>query len=84
MVISLLVWFRRRHDHQGRLARSLSASAYAVYIFHGPILVFVALGLRGLEWHALPKFALASLISLPLCFAAGGLLRRLPVAERVL
>jgi glucan biosynthesis protein C len=84
MVISLLVWFRRRYDHQGRLAQALSASAYAVYIFHGPILVFVSLGLRGLEWHALGKFALASLISLPLCFAAGALLKRLPAAGRVL
>jgi glucan biosynthesis protein C len=84
IIISLLVWFRRRYDHQGTLAQTLSASAYAVYIFHGPILVFVSLALRSLEWHALLKLALASLISLPLCFAAGGLLRRLPAAGRVL
>jgi hypothetical protein len=84
MVISLLVWFRRRYNHQGGLARTLSASAYAVYICHAPILVFVSLGLGSMELHSLPKFALASLISLPICFVVGGVVSRLPVAERIL
>ena len=84
MVISLLVWFRRRHDHQGGLARTLSASAYTVYVCHAPILVAVALWLRGVELYPLLKFALAALISLPICFVVGGLARRLPAAEHVL
>jgi fucose 4-O-acetylase-like acetyltransferase len=84
MVISLLVTFCQRHDHQGELARTLSASAYAVYILHAPILVFVSLGLRSMELHSLVKFALASLISLPICFVVGGVVSRLPVAERIL
>jgi glucan biosynthesis protein C len=84
MVISLLVTFRKRHDHQSGLAREMSASAYAVYIFHGPILVFVCLGLRRVELYPLLKFALASLISLPICFFAGGLAKRLPMTGRIL
>ena len=84
MVISLLVTFRRRYDHQGELAREMSASAYAVYIWHAPILVFVALGLRAVELYPLLKFALAALISLPLCFVVGALGRRLPLARRIL
>jgi glucan biosynthesis protein C len=84
MVISLLFWFRKRHDHQGRLARAMSASAYAVYICHTPILVFVSLGLRSIELYPLLKFALASLISMPICFVVGGLVRRLPMAGRIL
>jgi glucan biosynthesis protein C len=84
LVISLLVWFRRRHDHQGRLARVMSASAYAVYVCHAPILIFISLGLRSIALYPLVKFALASLISLPICFLAAGLVRRLPVAGRIL
>jgi glucan biosynthesis protein C len=84
MVISLLVRFRKRHDHQGRLSREMSASAYAVYICHAPILVFVALGLRSIELYPLLKFALASLISIPICFLIGGFVRRLPLAGRIL
>jgi hypothetical protein len=83
MVISLLVWFRRRHNRQGKLARTMSASAYAVYIFHAPILVFVSLGLRSVDLYPLLKFALAAAICIPLCFLAGGLVRKLPVARRI-
>ena len=83
MVISLLVRFRRRHDRQGRVARALTASAYAVYILHGPIVVFIALGLRSVELYPLLKFALALVVSVPICFLVGGLVKRLPVAERV-
>jgi glucan biosynthesis protein C len=84
MVISLLVWFRKRHDHQGRLARAMSASAYVVYVCHAPILVFVSLGLRSIELYPLLKFALASLISLPICFVVGGLVKRFPMAGGIL
>jgi surface polysaccharide O-acyltransferase-like enzyme len=84
MVISLLVWFRKRYDHQARLAGAMAASAYAVYICHAPILVLVALGLRSIALVPLLKFALASLICLPICFVVGGLVRRLPLAARIL
>jgi glucan biosynthesis protein C len=84
MVISLLVWFRRRYDHQGRLAREMSASVYAVYIFHASIVILVALALRSIELYPLLKFAIAALISLPICFMVGGLVKRLPLAQRIL
>jgi surface polysaccharide O-acyltransferase-like enzyme len=84
IVISLLVWFRNRYDHQGRLAGMMSASAYAVYICHAPILVFVAIGLSSIELYPLLKFSLASLICLPICFVVGGLFKRLPMAARIL
>jgi len=84
LVISLLVWFRRRHNRQGRLARELSASAYATYIFHASILVLVAVGLRSIALYSLLKFALGALICLPVCFLVGGMVRRLPLARRIL
>lgn len=83
-MISLLVWFRRRHNQQGRRARVMSASAYAVSIFHASIVILVAVGLSSIELYPLLKFALAALISLPLCFVVGGLVRRLALAQRVL
>ena len=83
MVISLLVWFRKRRDQQGKLAQTMSASAYAVYVFHAPILVFVSIGLGSVELYPLLKFALAAAICVPLCFLVGGLVRKLPVARRI-
>jgi glucan biosynthesis protein C len=84
LVISLLVWFRQRYDRQGGLARALSANAYAVYVIHAPILVFVAVALRDVQAYPLLKFALAALICVPSCFLVAEAIRRLPVARRVL
>jgi glucan biosynthesis protein C len=84
MLISLLVTFRRRYNRQGKLATALSSSAYAVYIFHAPIVVLVTLGLRPMDLYPLLKFALAALISLPVCFGLGRLAKGLPIAARIL
>jgi hypothetical protein len=43
MVITLLVWFRRRFTEQGRLAKAMSGAAYATYVFHAPTIILVAL-----------------------------------------
>jgi len=84
MVISLLVWFRRRLYRQGKLAKAMSASAYGVYIFHASILILTALGLRSVQPYPLLKFALAALITLPICFIVGGIVRKIPLASGIL
>lgn len=84
IIITLLTVFRKRFNRQGRLAGEMSASSYATYIFHGPALVVITLTLRNLEMFALLKFALTVLVAVPLCFAVGGLIRRLPVAKMAL
>lgn len=82
--IGVLYLFRRYANRQGRLGASLSRSAYAAYIIQAPVITFTALMVRNVDFHPLVKFVLAALIAVPLCFAIGGLLRRLPYAERVL
>jgi hypothetical protein len=48
------------------------------------VLVFVTIGLREVQAHALLKLALAALVCVPACFLAAGALRRLPAVRRVL
>ncbi|UCC98862.1 MAG: acyltransferase family protein [Phycisphaerales bacterium] len=84
IIIALLVLFRKRLNHQGELARAASASAYTAYIIHGPIVILVALTIRNVALHPLLKFALAVLISVPLCFVLGNVVRKLPLAGRIL
>jgi glucans biosynthesis protein C len=84
LCVGILYIFRRYLNHQSSFVRFLSQSAYAAYIIQVPILVTVTLQLRSLELHPLLKFALAALIAVPLCFAIGGLVRRLPYADKVL
>lgn len=81
MVIGLLVWFRRRFNHQGSLAKSLSDSAFTVYFIHAPILVFLALALRGINLYPLLKFVLVAPIAIALCFIIAYLLRKIPLVK---
>lgn len=82
--IAVVSLFKRYANRASKFAHLLIPNAYAAYLIHAPVIVFVALALRGLDMHPLLKFSLAALFSLPLCFALGELLRKLPYADRVL
>jgi surface polysaccharide O-acyltransferase-like enzyme len=84
MIITLLVWFRQRFNHQGSLAKTMSASAYTVYLIHAPVIVLVALALSSISLHPLIKYPLVALIVVPLCFLLGTLIRKLPLARNIL
>ncbi|WP_243359819.1 acyltransferase family protein [Fundidesulfovibrio terrae] len=79
MTVGLVGVLRRHWNTQGAFAKSLSDSAFAVYVFHAPMLVFISLMLRGVELAALPKFLLVCAVALPVCFAAARLIRATPV-----
>jgi len=83
MCLGVLVLFRRFFDRAGRLGRLLSRHSYAVYVLHSPIIVFLALALRGIGFAALPKFALASVIMVPACYITAWLVRRIPGVSKV-
>jgi hypothetical protein len=84
IIIALLFLFHKHLNHQGNLAQAASASAYAAYIIHGPIIILVALAVRGITLQPLLKFVLAVLISVPLCFGLSNVIRRLPLAKKIL
>ncbi len=83
--LGLIVLFRERFDWQGRFERFMSQNSFAVYVFHAPILIMVTLALREFTWHPLFKFAIASAISVTLCFLASNfVLRRIPLLKRII
>ena len=82
--LGVLYLFRRYVNLQGWLSHWLVPNAYTAYIIHAPVIVVVALAMRGLDFHPLLKFVLAALMSLPLCFGLSSLIRKPPYAERVL
>jgi glucan biosynthesis protein C len=84
MILALLVFFRKRFNRQGALAKALSASTYTVYFIHAPVLVFLALALRPIHLHPLLKFALVSPVALVLSFAIAYLLKKLPLIRSIL
>jgi glucans biosynthesis protein C len=68
MCIGLLVTFREKLDFHGSLAKALARSQYAAYIFHGPIVILLQVAMIRVMSPPLVKFALVTLVSVPLTF----------------
>ena len=84
LIIGLPALFRKRLNRQGRLTGAMAASAYTAYIIHGPIIILVALAIRSITLYPLLKFTLALMISVPLCFSLSNIIRKLPLARKIL
>jgi surface polysaccharide O-acyltransferase-like enzyme len=79
MSVGLVGVLREKWNTQGDFAKSMSASAFAVYVFHPPLLVFLSQVLRPLEIGAIPKFLLVSAVAVPLSFAVARIIRATPL-----
>ncbi len=84
LIVALPALFRKRFNRQERLTRAMAGSAYTAYIIHAPVVILVAIAIRNISLYPLLKFALAIVISMPLCFGLGNIIRKLPLARRIL
>ena len=84
MIVTLLTLFRSRFNQQGSLARTLSGDAYAVFFIHAPVIVLLALALSGVRIEMGVKFILVAPAAVALSFAVGHLVRKLPLARKIL
>jgi glucan biosynthesis protein C len=82
--LALITFFRAYLNRQGRLGTFLSRHSYTVFITHAPLITFLAIALRYIQLERLLKFALVAVIAVPLCFAAAFLVRKIPLASRIL
>ncbi|MGO8946886.1 MAG: acyltransferase family protein [Ktedonobacterales bacterium] len=82
--LGLLVLFRQRWNHQGRLAAGLAASVFTVYLIHPVVLIGFAYAFHWVALYPLLKWGIAVLITIPLCFLISGWIRKIPFANRVL
>jgi len=84
MCLGLITLFRRFLDRPGRLGRFLSQQSFTVYIIHAPVIVLLAVSLKGIQLQPLLKFGLAAAIGVPLCFVVAHIVRRIPLVSRIL
>jgi glucan biosynthesis protein C len=82
--LALITFFRARLNRTGWLGTLLSRHSYTVFIIHAPLITFLAIALHNLQLEHLLKFALVAIIAVPLCFAAAFLVRKIPLAARIL
>lgn len=84
MVIVVLAWFRQRFDRQGRLAKAMSESCFAVYVLHPIIIVLLALALSGILMNLGLKFILVAPLAVTLCYLVAYAIRKIPFVRSVL
>jgi membrane-bound acyltransferase YfiQ involved in biofilm formation len=83
MVITVLAWFRKRFNHQGRLARAMSEASFAVYVLHPIIIVSLALALSGLPINPTIMFLFAAPLAVALCYIIAYYFRKLPLVRNI-
>jgi len=82
--MGLLVLFRERFHHQGRLAKEAAADVYTVYLIHPVVLVAFAYAFSVVALYPLLKWGIALGVTIPLCFLISSGIRRIPLFNRVL
>ena len=81
----LIVWFREKFNRQGKAAIFFSANAFAVYVFHTPILITISRMMSGIHFPLLLKFGFLTGISIAVTYALCSILfRRLPLLRDIL
>ncbi|MFC2052421.1 acyltransferase family protein [Chloroflexota bacterium] len=84
MVVTLVVWFRKRFNNQNTIGKALSSGAYTTYVIHMPVIVLLALALRGIQLDMAIKFILVAPFAIALSFLVGYLIKKLPFARSIL
>jgi glucan biosynthesis protein C len=78
-----LAWLRRRWPTHGPLMAKAGRGSYATYLLHPVVLVSVMLAFRVVPLGAGLKFVVVSVVAVPVCFAVGYAVSRLPGVGRV-
>lgn len=84
MVVSLLVLFREKFNSQRKLTKKISDSAFAVYVFHTPVIVAITLLFQPVDWPPFIKFITMIPACVPICFAVSYIFRKIPLLKKIL
>ncbi len=85
MSFGLITLYRRFFDRQGATARFLSDNAFAVYLFHPPVLIALAIALRSFTAPPLLKAVLLTVFSAIATYTVSALVfRNIPLLRRIL
>jgi glucan biosynthesis protein C len=88
LIVAISLWaldlFQRRFDHQGRLAREMSRSAYAAFVLHQVVLVGLVLATHSTDWPPEVEFASVAVLGVVGSFGLASVVIRLPGVARVL
>jgi surface polysaccharide O-acyltransferase-like enzyme len=83
--LGLIVLFREKLSFKNLAGQFLSNNAFAVYVFHPPVLIAITLMLHPWRGPAILRFVVASILSVTATFLASEFVfRRIPLLNKVL
>ena len=82
--ICVIYLFRKKLNHQTKLFKEISKSAYSVFIIHSIVIVLLSYSLKGLMFHPLVKFAIVALVGIPLCFLISFYIKKVRFLKNIL
>ncbi len=85
MSLGLVALYRRYLDRQGPAEKFLSDNAFAVYLFHPPVLIALAIAFHGIMAPPLVKAALLTVAAAMATYSVSAVvLRNIPLLRRIL
>ncbi|WP_094603610.1 Glucans biosynthesis protein C [Sporomusa silvacetica DSM 10669] len=85
MSIGLIALFKEKCNKQNNVLKVLSDNSFAVYIFHAPIIITMAIVLRSLILPPIIKFFILCVIAMPVCFGVTNyILKRVPLLNKMI
>jgi hypothetical protein len=83
--IGLLGVFKEKYNKEYKFAKRLSDNAFAVYVFHAPIIIAITYNLRYLDILPIFKYVLMIIVCIPICFFVSHfIIRKIPLLKKVL
>jgi hypothetical protein len=83
LIIGLLGLAKKYANHQGKLAKALSDGAFAVFVFHAPVIVGISALFIGFKIPQLLKFVIIAPLAIIVCFVLAWLVKQIPVFRRI-
>lgn len=83
IMVALIGIFKEKWNNQSRFESSLSGSAYAVYVFHPPVIVWVSLLFRDWEAMLLVKFIAITPIAIVASYGVALIIKKIPVLKKI-
>lgn len=84
MCIGLVVTFREKFNSTNRLGKTLAGAQYGAYLFHVVVVVLLQYLVLGFHLPPLLKFAIVTLLAVPLVFAFSAAIRRIRWVRRII
>lgn len=83
IMVALIGLFKAKWNHQNGLEQALSNGAYALYVFHPPVIVWICLQFRSWDAMHLVKFLAITPLAIVASYGVAIFIKKLPILNKI-